>query len=196
MKNTPFSKKSFLLITLLSISLFLGTLSTVTASASTPIVVSQMGCPQVIPPITLYQTDSLGRLIKDTTTPSGFAYNQLDLYLGSWTTHSIGFSIAVAGSNEIDWTLDNSTWALTFLNQDPTLGYALTYDSSGLNNTAVPNHQSLLCSFKTAHAGTQQIRVTSPNGGDNGDSVKYTMTVIIVDNSPAPAASPAPQVMK
>jgi hypothetical protein len=144
----------------------------------------------------LYQTDSLGRLIKDNTTPSGFAYNQLNLCLGSWTTRSIGFSIQAPG-NEIDWNLDNSTWALTCLNPDPTLGSTLTYDSSLLDNTTVPNHQSLLCSFKAAHAGTQQIRVTSPNGGDNGESVAYTMTVMIKDNSPPkPTPSPTPQVIK
>lgn len=194
MKNTPLSKTSFLFLSILSISLLLGIFSTVSASAASPTYVPQRGCPQTVT-IGLYQTDTKGYLVNDSTTPRGYAYNELDLYLGSWTTRSIGFSIATAGSNEIDWNLDKSvTWALTFLNQDPVLGYALAYNSSSLDNNYIPNHQSLLCSFKTTHAGTQQIRVTSPNGGDNGESIAYTMTVNIYDNSPAPVV--APQVTK
>ncbi len=186
MKNMSCSKKSFLFLFLLSASLFLGVLSGANA-VTTGVPTSQLGCPQVIN-MPLYLTDEAGNYVMyvDPNDHSkGFKFNQLDLYIGCWTTLSIGFSITPNGS-EIDWTLDHSKWVLSFPSQDPTLGYALMYSTSSLDNTYLTGYQTLKCSLTALHAGTQQIRVTSPNGGGNGESVAYTMTVNVYNNSPAP----------
>ena len=79
MKNISFSIKSFLFVSLLSTSLLLGTLSTVSAAVAVPTVVTQRGCPQVIS-MDLYQTDSKGYLVNDSTATSGYAFNELDLW--------------------------------------------------------------------------------------------------------------------
>lgn len=134
----------------------------------------------------LYATDYFGYLIPDSTTPSGYAYNELDITVNNTPTLPTEFTLPAVLSDPAGckWSFDNVPWSLAIENGSN----LVTFNGSQVNDffVAQPNSfHSILLAYNLLGAGTVTMRVTSPGvAGDGSDSTAYTVTVTVVDNSP------------
>lgn len=194
MYSLSFSKKTFLSV-IIGASLFLSFTSLLKANPDDIYI----GSSSVIP-VNLYATNEYGSLIQDPNNPGQYQLNQFNIDLAGVSDDSITFGIEPVGTSDIKVTLGKTLWTISLASQDPNAASAIYYSTSARvpdPNTGLIN---LRCTFTASQAGPQPIRVTSsknPNFTgeitDGSDQVAYTMTIVVVDNSPKKPTPPTDQ---
>ncbi|MBX9742931.1 MAG: hypothetical protein K2W99_05290 [Chthoniobacterales bacterium] len=143
------------------------------------------GGPQVLS-VPLYATDELGVPIKDAA--GQYQFTQFSVDLGS-SIYSFSKFPQPTGTTGIQWTGSETSWKLSLLDQTDS---CINYDNFS-TSSFTSGVSTLTSSFTTTKPGTSQVRVTSEKNPsflgtieDGSDEVAYTMTIVVVDNSPKP----------
>lgn len=197
MQLSSTSRKALLSIGIVCLSLF----SSLSSAFSVTAPDLYFGAPYDLT-VKLYAEDQDGNPIKDPTNPGQYELNQFIIDLGAVSDDSLGFIYEPIDLTGMKWTLPKTIWKVTANFQDPANPCIF---SSPANSYRARDPETglvkLLCPFTTRNAGhfpaQCQIRVTSsknPNYSgtidDRSDEVAYTMTIIVVDNTPK--SKPAP----
>lgn len=188
MKKNSSHKKNLLFALLAWTALMLSLVSMVhAADAGTPIPDYFDGGCRIVA-VNLYATDSDWNLVKDKA--GKLIPNTVTITLGVLADNAPIFPQPV-GLTGLKFPLNETIWSITIPSN-------LTYHSCVMDQDPIAGLYDLKCTFTVMHPGTQKLRVTSernPNFKDGSitdesDSVAYTMTIIVNDNSPEPVSSP------
>lgn len=176
-------KNKFLITSLLTLLLSIGTFFGPTSKANAEMLHGG----QLSYTVDLYATDYLGDLYLDPSTPSGYAYNSIDLIVSEIPLVHKSITLPLITDNEYNWSIDTIPWSLKMLSGAECLTYNGYSEGSLISPTS---YSTMMLSYLVQSAGTVVMHVTSPGAASDGsDSTSYTVTINIVDNTPKPTSS-------